>query len=517
MFINLKKLLRKNQGSAAIILSLMVSFGVLSTIYFTGRITGGFLSKSSQLMDEWEAHLVVKSAQALAAYLVTNNLVMCREGGWDNKKSNCRWSMANGADSPSQFNLSNEMDVNEGLSYTGTYKMDDIKREYKATFNLVDWTDTSIQNLIGQIPGYVCRNKTDLSIIRDAVCVPYQDASEPVNQPCHNKDGTDVANSVCEYVREVDNDHFIVLITVKVDYNDPVSDVQKTQTVMSGIRRPLSSIKFASVVSGKRCSRACSIGSVASPFPNCRGDTGYLEEGVYTAKASNIVSIVNEGPGSIYSLSLIRSSIRLSNDAVKMDVTPDIVKYSNKEVFLPGETIKFEYFYDCSIEVKRTTVYQTGSADSVDITVQNQLVPFEKFLYGFNFNAQRPKGVCYTSPQTGNGAFTATDPDEVDLVLVTGEDRKLASASCNPGASSCSANGKTGTCQFVQVEPRRIFKYPSTFSFEHNKLVKNIVTTITTAPPPPSTLYSSSYSGSGGHGDGGDGCDGIGDGLDGHL
>ena len=508
MFGSLKAIIRKNQGSVAIVLSLVVSAGVLSTIYITQKIAGGFLSDLSQSMEDWEKHLVAKSAQTLAAYLVTNNLVMCREEGWQGKNANCQWSTVSNIENPSQFHLSDEVDSSKGLSYKGEYMVDDSEKEYKVTFNLVDWTDTSIQSLIGEIPEYVCRNKTDLSIISDATCIKYKDSSDPINQGCQ-RNGSDLANSVCEYVSMVDSDHWIVLTKVEVDYKDPVSKLEQTHTMLSGIRRPLSLIKFVSVISSRRCSRACSVGSVANPFPTCRGSSVPSAEGVYTGKASNIVTIKNEGPGFIYSLSLIRSSIRLADNSIKMDVTPDIVKTANREVFFPGKTIKFEYFYDCSIQVKQSSVYQTGSTDSVDVVVKNQLVPFEKFLYGFNFNAQNPKGMCYTAGQTG--VLTPTNPGEVDFALVTGDDRRLASAHCAPGASSCSANGKTGTCQFVNLEPRRVFKIPSEFSVTHNKLVKNIVTTITTAPPP-----SSLFSPDGGDGaDGADGVDGVGDGTDG--
>ena len=167
MFSRLKKLskeISKNKGSAAVILSLMVSAGVLSTIYFTQKMTGSFLSNLSQSMEEWEKHLVTESAQTLASYLVSNNLVLCREGGWTGKKSNCKWTTANGMDSPSAFHLSDKSDTTDGLSYKGTYTVDDSNREYKMTFQLVDWRSTSIESLVGDVPKAICRDKGTLEI-----------------------------------------------------------------------------------------------------------------------------------------------------------------------------------------------------------------------------------------------------------------------------------------------------------------------------------------------------------------
>ncbi len=473
------KVFSKNkEGSAAIILSLMVSAGVLSTIYFTQKMTGGFLSEHSQSIEEWEKHLVTESAQTLAAYLVANNLILCRQDGWTGKQSNCKWTLAPKTESPADFHLSDEGDSAEGLSYKGKYTLDDVEKEYKVTFQLVDWRSTSIENLIGDVPEAVCRDKNTLEVISDASCLKYEDSTDPINQVCQVS-GSDDSDTLCEYIKPVDGDYWIVLTKVEVDYKDPVSKADLKHVALSGIRRPLSSIKFGMIVSGRKCSLSCPGGVQANSFTQCRGSFLPTEAGEYTGTASNIVSIKNEGPGAIYSLSLLRESVGLTGiqDSYEEDVTSDIVKEakSTEQVFLPNETITFEYFYDCPVEVRRSIVYKTGDQDRVEVTSTTKDVPFEQFSYSLSFDADDPAGVCYKTEASPD----LPDKTHEDVDFVTMSSPRLASASCTLGDTACSAGGSTGSCKFAGLEPARTFIIPLEVTAQHLGLVKEIVTTIT--------------------------------------
>ena len=478
-----KYFINNKQGSTVILLSLMVSAGVLGTIYLTQSMAGNFLSRSSQDMEDWEKHLVTQSAQTVAAFMVSNNLVMCREAGWKDKVSKCRWSIVKDIDNPAAFNLSDESDSQKGLSYTGTYNIDGNDREYRVSFNLVDYRDTSLESIMGEIPEVTCRDKNTLHILKDAECKKYNeienDDGETLSDVACQKNGVDIPNSFCEYSKPVDDDHYIVLIQVEVDYKDPVSELDKTHTALSGVRRPLGSVKFREIISGRRCAMACEVGNTANPFSNCRSDAIPAEEGVYTGKASNIVTVRNQGPGTIYSLSLIRSSISLVdiNPSHKVDIVQDIVEQAGLEAFHPGEDIKFEYFYDCPITVKRNTTYKDGNADKVKVTVKNQMVPFESFTYGFRFNAEDPVGVCYSGGATIVGLEKTLD--DVNFILATSDEDRIEGASCSLGDTTCSAGGKNGSCQFVNLEPKRVFTIPDGYTAKHNALVRTINTEIT--------------------------------------
>ena len=493
--------LRLNKGSAAVLLSFMVSVGVLGTVYITQKMMGGFLSDLSQVMEEWEKHLVTESAQTLGAYLVSNNLVLCREKGWTGKQSKCRWNKeGKKAKAPSHFSLSDEMDSTEGLFYAGKYKVNKSEREYKVRFSLVDWRDTPVENLVGEVPEAVCIDKNTFGVVKDGTCVDYTVSASPIDQACQ-VNGVEDPNTLCQYLKPVDGDYSIVMIKVEVDYKDPVSGKDLKHIALSGIRRPLSSIKFGVVISGRKCSAACPTGNVVNAFPSCRGENVPMEAGNYTGKASNIVSVTNQGPGAIYSLSLMRTAVQLTGPQNKytIDVTEDIVAQGGKEeVFLPGQTIRFEYFYDCPIEVRHTTVHKTGDQDKVEVTSSTRDIPYEKFYYGLNLDEQKPVGVCYK----GSGVpLSATDNSLADFVLVNNQ--RIPAATCGKGATACSAGGKTGACQFVGLEPRRIFTAPTKAEASHNSLVKEVVTTVYSQPPPPPTF-------SGGDGGGPDGTDGAG-------
>ena len=89
------------------------------------------------------------------------------------KSVKCKWNSTSGVANPSEFNLSNPTDSAEGFSLDGHIVVEGDQKKYKMTFDLVNWTDTSIENLIGEIPNYVCRNSTNMSIVSGAECPDY--------------------------------------------------------------------------------------------------------------------------------------------------------------------------------------------------------------------------------------------------------------------------------------------------------------------------------------------------------
>ncbi len=475
---NTNNILHNHRGSAAIILSLMVSGGTLSTVYMTQKMAGNFFNRMSQTMEEWETNLVVRSVQTLAGYLVSNNLILCREQGWQGTPSKkCKWR-EDGDKKPADFKLSKPQYLNEGLSFQGIHNLEGIDKHYKVIFNLVDWRDTAIQSFIGEIPEYICRRKEDLRIIEDATCPNYSSVGDPTNQPCNNKPG-----SVCEYIKPVDGDHWIVLVKVELPFTDPVSGVKKTHTALSGIRRPLAMFVLQSIAPGKQCSLACNVGRSANFAPDCKGRLFPSEEGVYGGLASSVLTVKNEGPGAIYKLSLVKYTTNLDNINEKiMDVTPDIIASAKKEVLLPGDTLSFESFYKCPVEVRTEVIRRSGTRDSVSSSVSNEMVPVRQVEYAFSFDAQNPAGACYSSA----GDTFSSVVKGVDVTLPANRGL-ISSAVCRNGASSCSHGGQTGTCEYANIEPKRMFLsvYPSPIGKEHRMVVERS-TTVTVTPPPPS-------------------------------
>ena len=91
---------------------------------------------------------------------------------------------------------------------------------YRITFDLVNWKETSIQSLIGDIPQSVCRNSTTMSIREGNCPLP----KSGVNR-CKSNNNVDIPNSVCEYISDNDQDYTIVLISVQVPFDTPVNTV----------------------------------------------------------------------------------------------------------------------------------------------------------------------------------------------------------------------------------------------------------------------------------------------------
>lgn len=501
---SMKKMVLKRKGSVAIILSTMVSAGVLFTIYFTQKMAGDFLSSRSQSMEEWEKHLVTQSVEKLAAYLVSNTLILCRKDGWQGKSADCKWNDSSGASSPSEFNLSNPSDSSDGFSLDGQIEVEGNNRNYKMTVSLVNWQNTAVERVIGEIPEYICRNKTNMSIIKDANCPDYDTLSsaDRSNQACQ-RGGVDVPNSQCEYVSPVDGDYYIVLLKVAVPFIDPVSNLQQQHVSLSGIRRPLALIVFQSVLPGKRCSQSCDTGSTLGLFPDCRSDAVPAADGQYSGIASKIITIKNEGPGAVYKLSFMRTDIDISSGEVSLNVTPNIINSANKEVLLPGETLKIEDFYKCPHVVRTEVVYRVGSADGVSHTVRNSIVPFAQTIYNFYVD-KNPVGSCYKD--AGN-ILTATASD-VDTVVPI--DRNLLNTADCSGANTCSDGTNNGSCEYIDIEPRRLFTSPfSNIDSTLEQTVTTKVTVITTMPPARARAMRSSAATNPGFA-GGDGADGGG-------
>ncbi len=496
----IRQILKTKRGSAVLLLSSMVSVSVLWTIYLTEKSVSSFLSDFSQTMEEWEKHLVTQSAQVLAGYLISNNLILCREGGWRGKNSKCQWNTQSGRN-PKDFFLLKETDSSEGLSYKGKYSIDGSDKHYAVTFDLVNWKKTDIKELVGEIPEYICRQTSDMSVIDDAVCPEFSSVEDPSNQPCQKKGGADLANSRCEYIGPVDSDYFLVLAKVEVPFTNPVSGLLETYTALSGVRRPISMVIFQSLVSGRRCSMSCDTGSSLHFAPDCRADTMPSEAGEYTGLASKLITIKNVGPGSIYQLSILKFTTDISNGVQQLDVTPEIIQ--DKEVLFPGETLQVEDFYECPITVRMETVYRTGTADAVNQVVRNSIVPFQRVSYSFHLERDASVGACYSSPD-GDNTLTASR-DSVDVVTPVNRGF-VQSAVCSNGVDSCAGEDQqSGTCQYAMIEPSRLFASPVTgIDTEYEQMEINIRTVITTAPPPPPPPVPGSPGGGGGGGGVGD-------------
>ena len=507
--------LNKKGSTSAILLASMVSLGSLGAIYYTQRNLGDILSGMSQSMEDWERVLVMQSAQTLGGYLVANNLVLCREGGWSDKKSKCRWRKPTEGDTTEEdtteedtteedttkddfkdFHLSNMKDTEEGLVFDSKYQMEGGEwKKYKISFDLQNWkTNQVVKNLIGDIPKYVCRSKTDMSLLEDGICPLYEDSSDPTNQKCTNK-----ANSICEYISAVDGDYHIVLIKVELTAtSSALSDVSRTYTAFSAIRRPLAMVVFEDASAKEQCPMFCNTGEGTRLTPECRGELALSAPGQVN-KYSNIITIKNAGPGSIYKLSFISEITDRLTPVVdgetpkkETEVTPDVLAASEREVLFPGEKLKVEYVYKCPSTIQVNTQTMGGGIRGARRhSVRNEMVSFQDLSYSFSLStevestevesaersADNSVSACYKSP-----VKTKVSKDENgEKTLVIDEDlERQSESSCSQSTPLCK-KGSSGTCRYTAtIEPQRLFISPLSVSAENKQIVRTVTTVVRT-------------------------------------
>ena len=232
---------KQKKGSAAIILSLIVSGAILSTIYLSQQSVNSFLSTESKTGEDWEYNFVAKNGMVLGAYLVSNNLILCKEAGWDGHGALCKWNDVSSKQLSEFTGLSNQpvvktRDGKKILSIkakldkgviNNPIKAEQMDIEYELTFDLVNWKDVSISSLIGEIPTGVCRN-SDMTMRESGSCASMDHIQ------CKDSSDNDIPNTVCEHIAGLDQDYTIVLISVTTPLNN---DANK-RTLYAGLRRP---------------------------------------------------------------------------------------------------------------------------------------------------------------------------------------------------------------------------------------------------------------------------------------
>ncbi len=455
----------KKAGSAAIILSLMVSGAVLSTIFHSQKSINWFLSNIELNKEDWESHLTAKYGFTLGGYLVANNLVLCKETGWKDTTALCKWNTYDSTIRLQDYNLSSpaltKVAGKDILTIEGQIKNEPTLNggkplNYTIQFNLVNWKDSYIQNLIGEIPTAVCRHKKTLKMI-PGKCTP------PNQQKCVDE-GTNapIPNSVCEYIKEADQDFYIVLVAVK-------SEGEKQEFHHAGIRRPLSHVTMA-LESNAKCELTCASSDTGYRYPECRGEFVPPSGKEY----SNLqMKLTNNGPGVIYALSLLREQTSIVEKDKKGDplkfyqVTDDLLERDGKEVVHPGESFIVQDRVTCTEKVRYKITSQTTT-----IEINNSPFPLNRVPRG-QFRGVNP----FTSTSTtSSSSINVHAQPLMSLTYRVGSlftpigicverstdsfgNRKQIPGSCNNQYSVNTSCGSGGVCLYPHIEPRRVF-YP---------------------------------------------------------
>ena len=440
---------KQKKGSAAIILSLIVSGAILSTIYLSQQSVNSFLSAESKTGEDWEYNFVAKNGMVLGAYFISNNLILCKEGGWDGYGALCKWNDSSSKQLSGFTGLNNKpvvktRDGKKILSIkakldkgviNNPIKAEQMDIEYELTFDLVNWKDVNISSLIGEIPIGVCRN-SDMTIHDSGSCTSMDQVQ------CKDSSNNDIPNTVCEQISGMDQDYTIVLISVTTPLNN---DANK-RTLYAGLRRPFAIPLVEIQEPGPICELSCASADTAVSLAECRGP--FIPNSADDISKVR-VKVTNQGPGAMYALNLMREDIFLGNNPDDPADDTQVIRHIvnlfepvNKEVLLPGDSFIFEDYVDCadtfSMKITRAGAW-TGtppSSTSTSKAVNVHAQPFMTLVYQVD-SMSDTVGSCMAVDSNGR------------LDLVEG-------GSCpntySPGESCV---GATGECYYSHVEPRR--------------------------------------------------------------
>lgn len=296
-FYSLNRAYKKGMGIAtAVVAAGVLSVGAMVIIQVNqdaSGITRGAISKM-------EAQAAAQMNLAIAAQLVANNVILCRESGWIGLTSNCKWggSEFSPAVDPEAFAIS-DISV-DGKKLEMKLNIDNnVKIESKMEFSLSVWTkDPNLKDVIGEIP---------------------------------------------EEVREADRDEFMVYVDVLVPYLE--AGVEKIYSVSAGMRRPLAVTTVE--VEPMDCVAACATSITLDPNPECRTAQTFEDmKSPINGKTTNL------GPGALYGLSYARSILYDPNyfpNAKPEGPVPVQVMPATQEVIMPGESFTWTDQLNCMV------------------------------------------------------------------------------------------------------------------------------------------------------------------------
>ena len=473
-----RSLFRNSRGSSAIILSVMVSGSVLATIFYNQQSMQWALSAQTNIKVQWSDHFIKKYGITLGSYLVANNLVLCKQGGWGdapNLGPLCKWNdgltepdqgtpnQVAGIKPPEDFHLIPQ-ENSALLQYKARIKEANINNgrevKFSLSFDLVNWKDTAIKSLIGEIPSYVCRD-TQTKQIRDGYCSPPTTSS--FQKKCKYSSANDaesISNSQCEYMAEVDQDYYIVLLQVRLLEDD---GTPRGEMAYAGIRRPLTSI-LVEMNEQPKCSLACVSSLTSNNNPGCRGDFQPYQGELAKLK----LKITNKGPGVLYHLSLLRKEEpipRSETSETKYTILANALTSTSKKYLLPGENITIFDQVKCSESVH----YKTETITRIQTQSQWRTNPItapqtESSQTTVNVHAQPYMTLSYILGSLKQAKYFCIESDD------QGWRKNKGSCLANQEGNSCSVGG---ICMKAKIEPSRSL-------FQGSINVDQVTTTFTT-------------------------------------
>lgn len=363
-------------------------------------IAGGALMVSQQnlqvqkverdLIKRSEGEVIVDKMRALASFLVANNVIICKQGLFEEDKKylentdpddpnyesdnaqvlkdygkRCKWTgkqVTNG--------VSEDIDLEDvkfsNKRYFGYEDDGSVKEELRNhkdfgalvfdvdTVKLIDSALDSEQKEVEPVRGKLSFRLYDFSFANDSLGIADRIGVESVTQSA------------------ADDDYYAVLIKAEAVYNrvfawkkkdaeDDSVDAEKEKAVKKeekleryfALRRPIAIPKVD--INTPSCKTACDSSLSINNNPECRGPMGFdnIREVELTGRVTNL------GPGVLYNLKL-EKSIEYDKKLYPNRQNPETVSVSvmgDRDYLLPGETVEWVDSIQC--EVFKTTVNET--------------------------------------------------------------------------------------------------------------------------------------------------------------
>lgn len=282
-------------GAANILVAVIVA-GIALLVGKTILDRGVMLrSTISEQIGSREARVEAQKIQAAAGFVIANNLVVCKEGGFERGKM-CDW----------RNNSLGEL-FNASRFGFGTMKHDDNGMHV-----------TLVPEKLGFTPS------EQFKILRGTLTFKLVDGRG--SEDLQRFTGARPPN-----LDSIDKDHSFIRVTLRFDYQQK-QEVASHKTI-SYYRRPIA-VLTTSVRSDSVCSGQCQSSISQNPNPSCRGPQAIDEN----ARVDIVVKTTNNGPGALYALSYDRNVCFYANPgggggtcdgnvtgAIKVNV-PDVIE-----------------------------------------------------------------------------------------------------------------------------------------------------------------------------------------------
>ena len=328
--------MRKKIGNetGSVVVGAMIVLGVVTVGYFQ---VGNYLVKRQRALksesNDWEAKYSLQSALALTTYMVSKNIIICRnrstESGWlDGYAGDCRWGgnltqvSATDVIQAKDYGVKASLSPNNKLRIKfpkGHKMMAAPEISVELEFKVLDmYSSVGLRKMVGKIPDHL---RTPVLIDDDTKLV-------------------EVHAQVYRY-----------------------GEIVQTQSYY--MRRPVS-VPELSVSSFGSCALSCASGMSANPNPECRGGSDSPPE----QKAQITMTVKNLGPGVLYQLKykkVIKYNPSTYPGVANSVGSADIFGSGSMDVILPGATVSYVDEIPCIAPVAVSSLTSVHQDDYVSV------------------------------------------------------------------------------------------------------------------------------------------------------